>query len=579
MSLFLLCMVGSVAVAVEPLSVQGNQVLIGGKPGSLSGNSLFHSNNGFGAEQFYSADVVSWLKSDWQADVVRAAMGVELPGGYLDDPAANEARVRTVVEAAIANDMYVIINWHSSRANEIDWGIAIDFFTRMARDYGHTNNVIYGIFNEPLQVTWSDDVKPYAEAVITSIRDVDPDNLIVVGTPRWSQDVDEVSFDPITNHINIAYSLHFSAGSHRQFLRDKAQAALSNGIALFVTDWRAVDGSGDGPVDHASVGEWMNFLQKNKISHVNWAFNNKQESTSALLPGSEYIPGVGFPESTLTESGILARHYIRKTVAERCVVTVPARIEAESYCEMSGTVIEPTVDTGGGSNLGFLDPGDWMRYRIDVPFASHYDIVYRIASAHSGGALQLHTEHSGVQPGVLAFPNTGSWQAWTFASQSVYLEAGEQNIVLEVIQPGWNLNWLEILPNGDPPPPVHIEAEAYTYMGGVQTESTTDVGGGLNVGWIDTGDWMAFHSIDIPGSGMYRVEFRVAAQASGGRLSFERAGGSPVFTVLDIPQTGGWQNWTTISADVYLQAGQQNFGIGVPAGGWNLNWINITKLP
>lgn len=230
--------------AVDPLSVNGNQILIGGQPGSLAGNSYFWSNNGWGGERYYNAGTVNWLKSDWKSTLVRAAMGVEDGGGYFEDPDGNEAKVRVVVDAAIANDMYVIIDWHSHYAHTHDWSQAINFFRRMASDYGHTNNVIYEIYNEPKQVSWSSDVKPYAESVISAIRAIDPDNLIIVGTPTWSQDVDEASYDPIRGYANIAYTLHFYAGTHGQYLRDKAQTALNNGIALFATEWGTVNADG-----------------------------------------------------------------------------------------------------------------------------------------------------------------------------------------------------------------------------------------------------------------------------------------------------------------------------------------------
>ncbi|MBQ4796798.1 cellulase family glycosylhydrolase, partial [Pectobacterium versatile] len=108
--------------------------------------------------------------------------------------------------------MYVIIDWHSHSA-ENNRSEAIRFFQDMARKYGNKPNVIYEIYNEPLQVSWSNTIKPYAEAVISAIRAIDPDNLIIVGTPSWSQNVDEASRDPI-NGKNIAYTLHFYAGTH-----------------------------------------------------------------------------------------------------------------------------------------------------------------------------------------------------------------------------------------------------------------------------------------------------------------------------------------------------------------------------
>ncbi|MBN1598767.1 MAG: family 16 glycosylhydrolase [Bacteroidales bacterium] len=120
-----------------------------------------------------------------------------------------------------------------------------------------------------------------------------------------------------------------------------------------------------------------------------------------------------------------------------------------------------------------------------------------------------------------------------------------------------------------------IEAENWAVMNGVQTEACSE--GGVNVGWIDPGDWIVW-DVNLPVAGTYTVEYRVASLNGGGSLQFERAGGNPVYGVLGVPRTGGWQNWTTISHVVTnLSAGQQQVAIYAPAGGWNINWLLITQ--
>jgi endoglucanase/cellulose 1,4-beta-cellobiosidase len=304
-----LCLLLSPAAqgAVAPLSTRGSEVLIGGQPGSVSGSSFFWSNTGWGGERFYNPQAVAWLKRDWNAGIVRAAMGVDAPGGYLAD-AANRQRVVTLVDAAIANDMYVIIDWHSHHAERYR-AQAIAFFRDMARRYGDRDNVIYEIYNEPLDVSWSGTLKPYAEAVIAAIRTIDPDNLIVVGTPHWSQDVDVAAADPITGYANIAYALHFYAGTHHQPLRDKAQAALDKGLPLFVTEWGAVNANGDGDVADDETAAWMAFLQANRISNVNWSITDKAEGAAALMPGASATGG--WTETQLTASGARVRAIVR----------------------------------------------------------------------------------------------------------------------------------------------------------------------------------------------------------------------------------------------------------------------------
>lgn len=123
-----------------------------------------------------------------------------------------------------------------------------------------------------------------------------------------------------------------------------------------------------------------------------------------------------------------------------------------------------------------------------------------------------------------------------------------------------------------------VQAESYGSNAGVQLETTTDAGGGQNVGYIDTGDWMAYNSINIPTTGTYKVEYRVASLNGGGRLSLDVNAGANVLGYVDIPSTGGWQNWTTVSHTVTINAGTYNFGVYAQAGGFNFNWFRITKL-
>lgn len=124
---------------------------------------------------------------------------------------------------------------------------------------------------------------------------------------------------------------------------------------------------------------------------------------------------------------------------------------------------------------------------------------------------------------------------------------------------------------------VTIQAENYNAMLGVQKENTSDVGGGQNVGYIDGGDWMAYNSVNFPQSGSYKIECRVASP-SGATLSLDLNAGSIQLGTIGIPATGGWQNWTTVSKTVNVNAGTYNLGVFATTGGWNFNWIKITKV-
>ncbi len=334
-----------VVQGVAPLVVQGNKVTANGQPANLAGMSLFWSNTGWGGEKYYNAQTVAWLKSDWKANLVRVALGVEEAAGYLTD-ASNKTRAITVIDAAIANNMYVIIDWHTHHAED-NKAAAITFFKEMATRYGNYNNVIYEVYNEPLNISWSGVLKPYATDVIKEIRAIDPDNLIIVGTPNWSQDVDVAANDPITAYSNIAYTLHFYAGTHKQSLRDKAQTALNRGIALFVTEWGSVNADGGGGVNAAETETWLNFLKTNGISHANWALNDKAEGASALVTGAS--ANGGWSGAQLTASGSLVRNAI---IANNSNVTTSSAPSSSSRSSSSVPSSSSSSSTTNGSGCG-----------------------------------------------------------------------------------------------------------------------------------------------------------------------------------------------------------------------------------
>lgn len=306
----LLLAVATPALAQTPverhgqLSVRGTQIVdTSGKPVVLRGMSLFWSQ---WQGKYYNEPAVRWLRDDWNVNVVRAAMAVDSEG-YLKHPRAEEAKVIRVIDAAIKNGIYVIVDWH---AHEPHPGEAAAFFGRIARKYGHTPNIIYETYNEPLpKHGWKEVLKPYHQQVIGSIRAADPDNLVIAGTRSWSQDVDEAAADPLP-FTNVAYTMHYYAGTHRQPLRDKTELAMKRGAAIFVTEYGTTEATGDGPVDVAESQRWWDFLEKHKISYLNWSIADKRESSAAVLPGAS--PTGGWKNDQVSQSGKLVREQLRK---------------------------------------------------------------------------------------------------------------------------------------------------------------------------------------------------------------------------------------------------------------------------
>ena len=260
------------------LKVEGTQLCDqNGNAVTLRGASLGWHNLW---PRFYNAKAVKWIANDWKATVIRAAMGIMIEDNYLENPSFALDCMEPVVKAAIKEGVYVIIDWHSHELKTKD---AVKFFGKMAKKYGKYPNVIYEIYNEPVEDTW-ESLKEYSKAVIDEIRLYDPDNIILVGCPHWDQDIHLVAESPLEGYTNLMYTVHFYAGTHKQYLRDRVDAAMQRGIPVFISERASMDASGDGKLDKDSWNEWVEFMEAKKISWVCWSVSDKNESCSMLLP-------------------------------------------------------------------------------------------------------------------------------------------------------------------------------------------------------------------------------------------------------------------------------------------------------
>lgn len=196
--------------------------------------------------RFYNASTVAYLSGDWGAEVLRASMGVDLDSAcYVYKPEFGIKCVTTVVDAAIENNVYAIIDWHSHNLRQEE---AKEFFAQMATRYKGVPNVIYEVFNEPVEDSW-EQVKAYSVEIIKTIRAIEPEAVILVGCPHWDQDIHLAADDPITGYNNIMYTVHFYANTHGQWLRDRTDYALSKGLPVFISECAGMEASGDGAVN------------------------------------------------------------------------------------------------------------------------------------------------------------------------------------------------------------------------------------------------------------------------------------------------------------------------------------------
>lgn len=292
------------------LSVKGTQLVDkNGEPVVLRGLSFgWHSL----WPRFYNEEAVQWLQEDFNCNVVRAAMGIEVGNrNYKKDPAFSKERVYAVIDGAIKANIYVIVDWHSHNIN-LDEAKA--FFGEVSKKYGKRPNIIYEVFNEPDYETW-DEVKAYAEEVIKVIRQNDPDNVILVGSPHWDQDVNLPAANPIQGQQNLMYTMHFYAATHQKTLRDRTDEALKSGLPVFISESAGMEASGDGPLNYAAWQEYIDWMEAHKLSWITWSVSDKDE-TCSILKKTASATGK-WKDGDLKESGLKVREYLRKYNVER----------------------------------------------------------------------------------------------------------------------------------------------------------------------------------------------------------------------------------------------------------------------
>ena len=254
--------------------------------------------------QFVSRETFQTLKEDWNTNCIRIAMYTAEYGGYCSGGSQEELKnlVKNGVSYATETGMYVIIDWHvlQDRDPNVYKDEAVTFFDEISALYGNQSNVLYEICNEPNSgVSW-EMIKNYAEAVIPVIRRNDPDAVIIVGTPNWSQEIDKVLENPL-DYDNVMYALHFYAATHTDWLRERCKICLEAGLPVFISEFGMCDASGSGGNDFTQATEWMKLIDDYHLSYCCWNLANKNETSSIIQPDCMKISK--WTEEELSESG------------------------------------------------------------------------------------------------------------------------------------------------------------------------------------------------------------------------------------------------------------------------------------
>lgn len=517
------------------LHISGSKILNSNdEPVQLRGMSLFWSQ---WQGKYYNYNTLKWLRDDWKISVIRAAMGVQ-SGGYITNKDAEKAKIKTVVDAAIDLGIYVIIDWHSHSAENLaEASEALKFFDEMSKLYGNYPNVIYEPYNEPLSVSWNETLKPYFDTIIKTIRVNDPDNIIVCGTSTWSQDVDDAVANPITISDNIAYTVHYYADTHKQWLRDRTKAAIDKGFCVFITEFGTCKSDGGVPINEPESQLWFEFMNQNMISWCNWSVADKPEAASCIVPNTS-VDG-NWSDNEITESGNIVRN----------------ELLYQYYLSEIDSASKPILFT----KLADAEVGEGMSYEFSVKALSPDTLIYEwyFDSVKIDGAdksqfsiSNFNSENAGIYYVLISNSNG------TISSDTVELSIINR-------QP---YNGVITLPGTIEAENYDIGGNGYTYYDTDQTNKTgsyrdewVDIeasieAGGYQVGYVETGEWMEY-TVDIDSAGEYSVDVYIAAQSAGGVFSV--IFGDYITLDYSIPSTGDWKTQAKVSKKAVLQEGEQ----------------------
>jgi glucosylceramidase len=276
--------------------------------------------------------------------------------------------------------------------------------------------------------------------------------------------------------------------------------------------------------------------------------------------------------------------------------------------------IEYTGDTGGGYDVGYTSEGEYLRYTVDVATPGIYNLQARVASLGQGGYYHVSFDGDN-KTGTLFVPVTNGFQTYTTqVSPAFQLTPGRH--VMQVTLDGngptggmGNFNWFAVQTptpsssfTGSPQAiPGLIQAENFdsggkgvaywngaTANGGganyrpgetVYIETSSDTGGGYDVGNPQPGDWLNY-TVNIATARAYTLQVRVANGVGGGVFHLN-LDGQQVTPHISVPETGGYQTWQTLQIpDVRLPEGIHTLQLVMDSGGFynavgNFNWFSL----
>lgn len=463
------------------LQVDGNQIKDeAGNPVTLRGFSLLPNESNDECTYCSSRPISEMLalqadeSQGWYSRVVR--IGVHQ--SYNDPEAAFANHIDPFVQQAISLGQYVIVDLHLVSNYGTNQSKVLDFWSYVAPHYANNPEVIFEVYNEPINpddwTTWKNFIQP----VVDTIRAVAPDNLILMGGPQWSTRVNEAAADPFDDP-NMAYVYHIypNQGSASASNLNAKFGNAANSIPVMITEfgWNSHPDYSDN-ITYGTSGGWGKQFRTymDNHPHIGWAnyiFDNYWKpqifNWDWQMMGGEnqgrFIRDWLFELQNHNQAG----GFTPGPQTAYATHNIPGKIQAEDFDEggqdvsyhettydnQGGVYRSTPVDIGGtsddsdGHTIGYINPGEWLEYTVSSVASGTYDINLRIASGDATTGKSVTVKLDGVTLGTVAPGNTGGWDTYeTFTLNDVTVSGGSNQVLrLEFEGIGYNVNWVEFV--------------------------------------------------------------------------------------------------------------------------------------
>lgn len=514
------------------------------------------------------------LAYDWGSDILRISLYVQ-EGGYVSNPAGFTAQVERLIDEATERGMYALVDWHQLTPGDPNANLsyAKTFFTAIATKYKNQNNIIYDICNEPNGVQWSA-IKNYADQIIPVIRAIDADAPIFIGTHAWGsmgvsdgRTAQDIVSNPV-NFPNIMYTFHFYAADHGDEYYNMLNWA-SDRLPVFVTEFGTQEASGDGPNNFTMSQRYIDLMRTKKIGWTNWNYSDDFRSgavwttgtcgsgpwtTARLKPAGAWIrERMLSPADDFPGGGNIAPTVSITSPANNAAFTAPGSITINANAaDSDGSVSK--VEFFNGSTLLSTDNASPYSFAWTNVAAGSYTI--NVKATDNLGATATASITVTVTNPVVQTPYGGTAWAIPGKIEAENYDLGGQNVAYNDNSAGNSGN-------------------AYRTAETVDVEPCTDAGAGFNVGYVVAAEWLEY-TVNVSAAGTYNLQARVAATTAGKSFRVEMDG--QTIATINVPNTGGWQNWTNVAVNgISLTAGQKVMRIYMVTNDFNINYLTFTS--